>query len=290
MVRASILSTILASAGALLVAAAPVAAPAPTAAAQLDKRATSCTFTNAASASKSKKSCSTIVLSDIAVPSGTTLDMTDLTKGTTVIFEGTTSFGYKEWDGPLFSVSGTDITVKGASGHVIDGNGADWWDGEGSNGGKTKPKMFYAHSLTDSTIENLNVLNTPVQFMSIDGATNLNVINVIQNNAAGNTNSLGHNTDAFDIGSSTGVYISGATISNQDDCLAINSGTDISFTGVSLENVDLAFEITDSHLHRVPALVATDCPSAPLVVAATTLSRTSILPTTRSRHPRTVLE
>lgn len=41
----------------------------------------------------------------------------------------------------------------------------------------------------------------------------------------------GHNTDAFDVGSSTGVYISGAIVKNQDDCLAINSGTNITFTG-----------------------------------------------------------
>lgn len=32
----------------------------------------------------------------------------------------------------------------------------------------------------------------------------------------------GHNTDAFDVGSSTGVYISGANVKNQDDCLAIS--------------------------------------------------------------------
>jgi len=121
------------------IAAAP-AAPAPTAAAQLAERATTCTFTNAASASKSKTSCATIVLSNIAVPSGTTLDMTKLNANTHVIFEGTTSFGYKEWEGPLVSFSGTGITIEGASGHVIDGNGAKWWDGEGTNGGKTKPK------------------------------------------------------------------------------------------------------------------------------------------------------
>jgi hypothetical protein len=62
-----------------------------------------------------------------------------------VTFQGTTTFAYKEWEGPLISVSGTKITVNGASGHVIDGNGAKWWDGEGSNGGKTKPKVseFY---------------------------------------------------------------------------------------------------------------------------------------------------
>lgn len=91
--------------------------------------------------------------------------------------------------------------------------------------------MFYAHSLTDSTIENLNVKNSPVQFMSINGAENLKVIDVTFDNSDGDTDELGHNTDAFDVGSSTGVYISGANVKNQDDCLAINSGSDISFTG-----------------------------------------------------------
>lgn len=85
----------------------------------------------AAAVSKSKASCATIVLSNIAVPSGTTLDLTKLTKGTKVIFEGTTTFGYEEWSGPLISVSGTNIAVSGASGNVIDGGGARWWDGKG---------------------------------------------------------------------------------------------------------------------------------------------------------------
>ena len=50
-----------------------------------------------------------------------------------VTFQGTTTFGYKEWQGPLISVSGTSITVLGASGHCIDGDGARWWDGKGGN-------------------------------------------------------------------------------------------------------------------------------------------------------------
>lgn len=100
----------------------------------------SCTFSDAASAIKGKTSCSTITLSGITVPPGTTLDLTGLNDGTHVIFTGTTTFGYKEWSGPLISVSGNNILVEGASGHVIDGNGAAWWDGKGSNGGKTKPK------------------------------------------------------------------------------------------------------------------------------------------------------
>lgn len=39
----------------------------------------------------------------------------------------------------------------------------------------------------------------------------------------------GHNTDGFDIGSSSSITISGAKVYNQDDCVAINSGTDITF-------------------------------------------------------------
>ncbi|TVY47107.1 Endo-polygalacturonase [Lachnellula occidentalis] len=219
------------STASMLVAAAPMptAAPELKNAVALQKRA-SCTFTDAAAASKSKASCATIVLDNIAVPSGTTLDMTKLTDGTKVIFEGTTTWGYEEWSGPLFSVSGKDIEVSGSSGNSLDGNGAKWWDGKGTNGGKTKPKFFYAHSLTgNSSISGLNIINSPVQTFSINDATGLTVSDVtIDNSAAGD---LGHNTDAFDIGSSTDITISGANVKNQDDCLAINSGTGITFTG-----------------------------------------------------------
>lgn len=54
--------------------------------------------------------------------------MTDLSDGTTVTFEGTTTFGYEEWDGPLISFSGTDITIQGADGHVIDMEGQNWYE------------------------------------------------------------------------------------------------------------------------------------------------------------------
>ncbi|KAI4599111.1 glycoside hydrolase 28 protein [Pestalotiopsis sp. 9143b] len=190
-----------------------------------------CTFTDAAAASASKTSCSDIVLSGITVPAGETLDLTGLNSGTTVTFEGTTTFEYEEWEGPLISVSGTSITVTGASGHTIDGNGAKWWDGEGSNGGKTKPKFFYAHSLKQSTITGLNVLNTPVQGFSINSATDLTLQDITIDNSAGDGDDGGHNTDAFDVGSSTGIRIIGANVKNQDDCLAINSGSNIEFTG-----------------------------------------------------------
>lgn len=85
--------------------------------------------------------------------------------------------------------------------------------------------------MTDSVVSGLNVKNTPVQAFSINGAQNLQVNDITIDNSAGDVENGGHNTDAFDVGASTGVYISGANVKNQDDCLAINSGTDISFTG-----------------------------------------------------------
>lgn len=48
------------------------------------KRADACTFTDAAAAIKGKASCSTITLNNIAVPAGTTLDLTKLKTGTKV--------------------------------------------------------------------------------------------------------------------------------------------------------------------------------------------------------------
>ncbi|KAF2029564.1 glycoside hydrolase [Setomelanomma holmii] len=225
------LSILLASLSATALAApAPEITPAPKAA--IAKRAASCTFsgsTGAASASKSATACATIVLNNVAVPSGTTLDLSKLADDTTVIFQGTTTWGYKEWAGPLLSIGGNKITVQGASGSVLNGDGARWWDGEGGNGGKTKPKFFYAHDLTDSTITNLNIKNTPVQAVSIGGCNGLTITGMTIDDSAGDTDSLGHNTDGFDIGTSSNVVIDGAKVYNQDDCVAVNSGTSITF-------------------------------------------------------------
>ncbi|CRG91946.1 polygalacturonase [Talaromyces islandicus] len=210
-------------------AAQPVITPAPS----LEKRAASCTFSGlsgAASASASQKSCSTIILSDVAVPSGTTLDLSSLEDDTTVIFEGETTWGYEEWDGPLLQISGTSITVQGASGAYLNPDGARWWDGEGSNGGKTKPKFFYAHDLSSSSITDLHIENTPVQAVSINGCDGLTISNMTIDNTAGDSKG-GHNTDGFDIGSSSSVTITGANVYNQDDCVAVNSGTNITFSG-----------------------------------------------------------
>lgn len=208
------------------------APPAVTEAPDLDKRASSCTFTGsngAASASKSQASCSTIVLSDVAVPSGEALDLRKLNDGTKVIFQGETTWGYKEWKGPLLRIGGNKITVEGAEGAVLNPDGARWWDGKGGNGGKTKPKFFAAHSLTDSEINNIYIKNTPVQAVSINTVDGLTINDMTIDSADGDAGG-GHNTDGFDIGESSGVIINNAKVYNQDDCVAVNSGEDIHFT------------------------------------------------------------
>ncbi|EPS45906.1 hypothetical protein H072_100 [Dactylellina haptotyla CBS 200.50] len=195
----------------------------------VQKRATSCTVSAYSSVSSAVSACTSITLSNIAVPAGKTLDLTGLKSGQVVTFAGTTTFGYSEWEGPLVSVAGTNVKIIGASGSVLDGQGSRWWDGQGSNGGKTKPKFFAAHSIKSSTIASITIKDAPVQVFSFSSATSVTVTKPTVNNKNGDTNALGHNTDAFDIGNSDHVTIDGATVYNQDDCLAINSGTNIVF-------------------------------------------------------------
>jgi len=98
----------------------------------------SCTLTSFNDLAAVKASCTTITIGTLTVPAGKTLDLTDLPTGTKVVFAGTVTFGYKEWVGPLVSVSGTQISVTGKPGHCLDGHGESWWDGKGGNGGKVK--------------------------------------------------------------------------------------------------------------------------------------------------------
>ncbi|OBT90292.1 hypothetical protein VE02_03353 [Pseudogymnoascus sp. 03VT05] len=184
----------------------------------------SITISNFNDVASAKASYTSITISSMAVPAGKTLDLTGLKTGTTVTFTGTTTFAYSEWVGPLVSVSGTDITVTGSG--TLDGKGASYWDGNGGSGGVKKPKFFQAHNLNGkSKITGITILNSPVQAWSVGSSTGLTISGVTLNNKAGTA--LGKNTDAFDIGSVDQLTITGATVYNQDDCVAINSGTNI---------------------------------------------------------------
>ncbi|KHE78632.1 glycoside hydrolase family 28 protein [Neurospora crassa] len=203
------------------------------------KASSSCTFSGSTGfdlLNKGHSSCQEIVISDLQVPAGKTLSLDKLNPGTTVTFSGKTTFPYTSsgFAGPLLSISSSSkLTIRGLSSSVLYGSGEKYWDGLGQKGPIKKPKFFQVHNLEDSVIEGVTILNAPVQVMSINGCKNLTVTGFTLDNKAGDgdwkAGKGGRNTDAFDIGSSSDVVIDGAKVYNQDDCVAINSGTDITF-------------------------------------------------------------
>ncbi|XP_025829997.1 polygalacturonase-like [Agrilus planipennis] len=192
--------------------------------------ATSCTLTGNSidELDTIKSSCNDIVIEDLVVPAGRTLDLTGLSD-TSITFRGNISFGYAEWKGPLVLISGTNINITGEAGHVLDGQGARWWDTLGANGGVQKPRFFKTRYLYNGVVTNLNFLNSPRHCFAIHNCTNITVNNIVMNTRDGDTQG-GHNTDAINVKGSENVYISDTTVYNQDDCLAVRSGKNIHFT------------------------------------------------------------
>uniref|UniRef100_A0A0A9XB43 endo-polygalacturonase n=1 Tax=Lygus hesperus TaxID=30085 RepID=A0A0A9XB43_LYGHE len=173
------------------------------------------------------KNSQRITLRNINVPAGVTLNLDKLKPGTVVEFAGQITFGYKEWEGPLILIGGKNIKVEGKPGHLINCQGERWWDKQGGNGGKKKPK-FLAVRLTDSSVDGLVIKNTPAHGISINSCKNVAFTKITLNVAEGKTKG-GHNTDGFDVGNSEKIRIAYSNVNNQDDCLAINSVNDITF-------------------------------------------------------------
>ncbi|KAH0347195.1 glycoside hydrolase, partial [Aureobasidium melanogenum] len=200
-----------------------------------------CYVTSYSGVATAVSSCTNITLDSIAVPGNTTLDLTKLKNGTTVVFAGKTTFAYADANYDMIKVAGTDVTITAEKGAIIDGNGQAWWDGLGSNGGVSKPNHFITVSkaVGSSVIRDLVIQNYPVHCFSISGSDGLVVENILLNNTAGNapnsrSNGLAaaHNTDGFDISSLDGMVLRDSRVSNQDDCVAVTSGNNITVSNV----------------------------------------------------------
>ncbi|KAJ7064073.1 glycoside hydrolase [Mycena amicta] len=177
--------------------------------------------------------CTTIVIGGFTVPAGQTFTLSP-PDGASVSLTGALTFGFANWAGPLMVVTGNSITFNG-NGHQLDGQGALYWDGLGGNGGVTKPAPLLRINM-GGTFTNLKIINTPGRAVAIGGSSlTVSALN-IDNSAGDAPNSksggiaAGHNTDGFDI-SANNVVVSGSTVKNQDDCLAINRGVNITFSG-----------------------------------------------------------
>ncbi|KAF8971150.1 polygalacturonase [Flammula alnicola] len=180
--------------------------------------------------------CTSITLNGFTVPAGQGLTLS-LATGTTVTMNGDISFGNQSWAGPLFTVSGTSITFNG-NGHKFDGGGPFYWDGQGINGGTQKPDPMMKIKIS-GTFENVKVVNSPGRVFSVGNPAPLTMTGLVVDNSQGdapNSKSgglaAGHNTDGFDV-SANDLTIQNSQVHNQDDCLAINKGTNIVFKGNS---------------------------------------------------------
>ncbi|TGO56617.1 hypothetical protein BCON_0075g00070 [Botryotinia convoluta] len=187
-------------------------------------------------------SSTAIVLSNVFAPSGSSIDLTKVKAGTTITFAGKTTFGFtNDSSFEPIKLGGSGITVTADPDAIIDGNGQAYWDGLGSNGGVPKPNHFIAASklIGGSIIENLYIQNWPVHLFTITGAVGLTIQNLVLNNTAGDapnaasgTLAAAHNSDGFDVSSSSNTIIKNTQVFNQDDCVAVTSGNNITIDGL----------------------------------------------------------
>ncbi|ENN74448.1 polygalacturonase [Dendroctonus ponderosae] len=185
----------------------------------------SCTVSSYDDVASAVSSCTTLTLKDITVPAETTLQL-KLQTGTKLTLEGTFKWEYAEWKGPLMEISGSKVTVTGSS-VTLDGRGAKWWDGKGDKG-ITKPKFLRIKTTGGSTLKDIKLLNCPHQCVSINSASDTTIDNFDIEVTAGD-DAGGHNTDGFDVSSSTGITVKNSVVKNQDDCVAVNQGSDMLF-------------------------------------------------------------
>ncbi|TFK74072.1 polygalacturonase [Pluteus cervinus] len=179
------------------------------------------------------QTCSTVNINSFTVPPGVGFTL-NLTNGATVNLNGNVLFGNMSWSGPLFTVSGDNITFNG-NGNIFDGGGPFYWDGLGGNGGVEKPAPMMKIKIS-GTYSNVVVLNSPERAYSVSNPGPLVMRNLIVDDSQGDvpnaqSNGLpaGHNTDGFDV-STTNLVIQDSLVHNQDDCLAVNRGSNIVFT------------------------------------------------------------
>ncbi|CAI5733529.1 unnamed protein product [Hyaloperonospora brassicae] len=168
-------------------------------------------------------SCSSITIDSLSVPPGVMLDLTKTKRGAVIEFKGTTTFGQQKWNGPLVMVTGTDLTIKGPG--ILDGQGSWYWSQGASI---VRPVFFRLQSVINSKVSGLKILNMPYRTFSVVTCKNTVISGLTIDSSAGD--GIAENTDGFDLSKNEGVTITGNTIHNQDDCLAMQSSTNTVFS------------------------------------------------------------
>ncbi|XP_060518427.1 uncharacterized protein LOC132697152 [Cylas formicarius] len=161
-------------------------------------------------------SCTTITVGSFTVPGGKSLEL-KLRDGAYITFTGEIRFEHYNWDGPLILIDVNNGIVKGDNNNLFNGLGESYWEYTG-----TKP-LFMRLVGTHTGFYGLKLKNCPQRCVSINRSKN----SVIGNFVIDNVDGVGKakNTDGFDIIKSSGLVVKDTTVTNQDDCVAINAGT-----------------------------------------------------------------
>ncbi|TGJ83195.1 hypothetical protein E0Z10_g5559 [Xylaria hypoxylon] len=132
------------------------------------------------------------------------------------------------WNGKdaIFDISGiTGAKLYSSTGAgVIDGNGQDAWDRFAGDSTYNRPTLFWINKSKDVIVQNLKFKDAPNVFHSARGdSSNIQYID-IDLSATSKSSNLPKNTDGWDIGPASYVTISGAKVTNNDDCVAFKPG------------------------------------------------------------------
>lgn len=121
----------------------------------------------------------------------------------------------------LLANKASNVTIDG--GGTIDGQGAPWWaqiEAEKAAGQPLSPRpaMIALESVTTATLTNVTVKNAPNAHVTMKSSTGVTITGMTISSP-----STSPNTDGFDIWSSSGVSLTNSTIDCGDDDVAIDS-------------------------------------------------------------------
>jgi len=101
-------------------------------------------------------------------------------------------------------------------------------------------RFIVLKDMTSGHISNLNIQNWPVRCFDIIGADGLTITGLTLDNSASDASNsasdgkaAAHNSDGFDFSGCVNVVLANTVVKNQDDCVAVTSGTNITVTGMT---------------------------------------------------------
>ncbi|CAH1114726.1 unnamed protein product [Psylliodes chrysocephalus] len=114
------------------------------------------------------------------------------------------------------------------SAHLLNGTGEQWWDGKGDHSLKKKPQFMLIQATGGSIFKSIKVKNCPHTCIGISDSHDLTLQSWNIDSQYGDKHG-GANTDGFDISKSSRITIKDSNVANQDDCICVNQGQNLTF-------------------------------------------------------------